>query len=50
MIISKNLTQSKKLSMSLLAGQSLENVHLIKKKINLTVTVKKIVLKNCAKS
>ena len=34
-IISKNLTQCKKLSMSLLAGQCLQNVHLIKKEIKL---------------
>ena len=44
-IISKNLTQRKNLSMSLLVGQFLENFHLMKKKINMIVTEEKIVLK-----
>ena len=48
--ILKNLTQRKKLSMSLQAGQCLQNVHLIKQKINLIITGEKIVLKNCVKS
>ena len=47
--ILKNLTQRKKLSMSLQAGQCLQNVHLIKQKINLIITEEKIVLKNCVK-
>ena len=46
-IISKSLTQRKKLSMSLLVGQHLKKVHLIKKKINLIITEEKIVLTNC---
>ena len=36
-IISKNLTQRKELSMSLLVGQCLKTVHLIKKKINVII-------------
>ena len=46
----ENLTQSKKLDMSLLVGKCLQNVHLIKKKINLIITEEKIVLKNYVKS
>ena len=49
-IISKNLTHRKKLDMSLLVGQCLQDVHLIKKKINLIITEEKIVLKNYVKS
>ena len=49
-IISKNLTHRKELDMSLLVGQCLQDVHLIKKKINLIITEEKIVLKNCVKS
>ena len=48
--ISKNLTQKKKLSMNLLIGQYLQNVHWMKNKIKLIVTEKKIVLKTCVKS
>ena len=44
-IIQKNLTQRKRLYMSLLVGQCLQVVHLIKKKINLIITEEKIVLK-----
>ena len=44
------LTQRKKLCMSLLVGQCLQDVHLMKKKINLIITEEKIVLKNCVKS
>ena len=40
----------KKLSMNLLVGQCLQDVHLIKKKINLIITEEKIVLKNYVKS
>ena len=40
----------KKLDMSLLFGQCLQDVHLIKKKINLIITEEKIVLKNYVKS
>ena len=50
LIISKSLTQRKKLSMSLLVGQYLQDVHLIKNKINLIITEEKIVLKNYVKS
>ena len=50
MIILKNHTHRKKLSMSLLVGQCLQDVHLIKKKINLIITEEKIALKNYAKS
>ena len=46
----KNLTQIKKLDMSLLVGQFLQDVHLIKKKMNLIITEEKIVLRNCVKS
>ena len=46
----KNLTQRKKLDMSFLVGQCLQDVNLIKKKINLIITEEKIVLKNCVKS
>ena len=42
--------REKKLSMSVLAGQCLQNVYLKKKKINLIITEEKIVLKNCVKS
>ena len=48
-IISKNRAQRKKLGMSLQAGQCLQNVHLMKKKINLIITEEKIVLTNCVK-
>ena len=47
--IPKNHTQRKKLDMSLLVGQRLQDVHLIKKKINLIITEKKIVLKKLCK-
>ena len=40
----------KNLDMSLLVGQCLRNVHLIKKKINLVITEEKIVLKNYVKN
>ena len=40
----------KKLDMSLLVGQCLQDVHLIKKKINLIITEEKIALKNYLKS
>ena len=40
----------KKLSMNLLVGQCLQDVHLIKKKINCIITEEKIVLKNYVKS
>ena len=36
--------------MNLLAGQCLQGVHLMKKKINLIITEEKIVLKNYVKS
>ena len=49
-IIPKNPTQRKKLDMSLLIGQCLQDVHLMKKKINLNITKEKIVLKNYVKS
>ena len=49
-IIPKNLTQRKKLYMSLLVGQCLQVVHFMKKKINLIITEEKIVLKNYVKS
>ena len=48
--IPKNLTQRKKLDMSLLIGQGLQDVHLIKKKINLIIAEEKIVLKNYVKN
>ena len=47
--IPKNLTQRKKLDMSLLVGQCLQDVNLIKKKLNLIITEEKIVLKNIKK-
>ena len=40
----------KKLDMSLLVGQCLQDVHLMKKKINLIITEEKTVLKNYVKS
>ena len=46
----RNLTQRKKLDMSLLVGQCLQDVYLIKKKINLITTKENIVLKNYVKS
>ena len=46
----KSVTQRKKLSMSLLVGQCLQDVHLIKKKINLIIREEKIVLQNYVKS
>ena len=49
-VILKNLAQKKKLDMSLLVGQYLQDVHLIKKKVNLIITEEKIVLKNYVKS
>ena len=49
-IILKNLTQGKKLDMSLLVGQCLQDVYLIKKKINLIITEEKIILKNYVES
>ena len=47
-----NLEKSytEKLDMSHLVGQCLQDVHLIKKKINLIITEEKIVLKNYVKS
>ena len=48
-----NLEESytqKKLNMNLLVGQCLQDVHLIKKKISLTIIEEKIVLKNYIKS
>ena len=48
--IPKNCTQRKMLSMSLLAGQCLQDVHLIYQKINSIITEEGIVLKNCVKS
>ena len=36
--------------MSLQAGQFLQNVHLMKKKINSIITEEEMVLKNCVKS
>ena len=44
----KSYTEKK--DMSLLVGQCLQDVHLIKKKINLIIIEEKIVLKNYAKS
>ena len=41
---------AKKPNMSLLVGQCLQNVHVMKKKINLIITEEKIVLKNWVKS
>ena len=49
-IIPKNPTRRKKLDMSLLIGQCLQDVHLMKKKINLNIAKEKIVLKNYVKS
>ena len=49
-IISKNHIQKKRLNMSLLVGHCSQDVHLIKKKINLIITEKNIVLKNCVKN
>ena len=40
----------KKLDMNLLGGHCLQDVHLIKKKINLIITNEKIVLKNYVKN
>ena len=42
-IISKNRTQRKTLGMSLQEGQCLQDVHLIKKKVNLIITEEKII-------
>ena len=42
----KNLTQRKKLDMSLLVGQCLQDVHLMKKKINLIMTEDKNFVKS----
>ena len=47
--IPKNRTQRKMLSMSLLAWQCLQDVHLIYQKINFIITEEGIVLKNCVK-
>ena len=41
----KILYRKKKVDMSLLVGQCLQDVHLIKEKINLIITEEKIVLK-----
>ena len=46
----KNLIQKKKLDMSLLIGHYIQDVHLIKKKINLIITEEKILLKNYVKN
>ena len=40
----------KKLDMSLLIGHYIQDVHLIKKKINLIITEEKILLKNYVKN
>ena len=40
--IPKNLTQRKKLDISLLVGQCLQDAHLIKQKINFIITEEKI--------
>ena len=48
--IPKNHIQRKKLYMILMVGQCLQDVHLIKKKINLITTEEKIVSKNYVKS
>ena len=48
-IILKNLKHRKKLNTSLLVGQCLQNLHLMKNKINLIITEEKTVLKNCVK-
>ena len=47
--LEKSYTE-KKLGMSLLVGQCLQQVHLMEKKINLIITEEKIVLKNYIKS
>ena len=49
-IILKNHTHRKQLSMNLLVEQRLQNFHLIQKKINLIITEEKIVLKNYVKN
>ena len=49
-IIPKNLTQRKRLYMSLLVGQCLQVVHFMKRKINLIIAEEKLVLKNYLKS
>ena len=49
-IVSKNHIQKKKLDMNLLVGQFLQDVRLIKKKINLITTEEKITLKNYVKN
>ena len=46
----KNLIQKKKLDMSLLAGQCLQDAHLIKEKMKLIITEEKTVLKNYVKN
>ena len=46
--LKKSYTE-KKANMSLLVGKCLQNVHLIKRKINLIIVEEKIVLKNCVK-
>ena len=46
----KILHNKKKLRMNFLVGQCLQNVHSIKKKINLIITEETIVLKNYVKS
>ena len=46
----ENHIQRKKIYMILLVGQCLQDVHLIKKKINLIIKEEKIVLKNYVKS
>ena len=46
----KSYPEKKKKDMSLLVRQCLQDVHLMKKKINLIFTEEKIVLKNCVKS
>ena len=48
--IPKTLTQRKKLDLSLLGGQCLQDVDLIKKKNYLIITEEKTVLKNYVKS
>ena len=46
----KNLIQKKKLDMIFLVGHYIQDVHLIKKKINLIIAEEKIVLKNYVKN
>ena len=46
----KNLIQKKQLDMSLLVGHYRQDVHLIKKKINLITMEEKTVLKNYVKN